>query len=94
MEYPYVSICGQHDYRKQICRILLARNPGSNLFTDGQVQNTIVKYIFWIELTVITVYTNKSRHLALEVITHRIVVSSKWVVDFYNVETINVELYD
>ena len=69
VEYQYVLICGQHDYKKQNCKIVLARYPGSHLFADGQVQNTIVMYIFCKEHRVKTAYPNRSRHSTLEVTT-------------------------
>ena len=34
-EYPYISICGQHGYRRHNTRALLARNQWSTLFADG-----------------------------------------------------------
>ena len=46
-EYPYISICGQHDYRRHKVRVLLARNQGSTLFADGDTPNAIVTYNFW-----------------------------------------------
>ena len=45
-EYPYISICGQHGYRRHKARVLLARNQGSTLFADGDTPNTIVTYNF------------------------------------------------
>ena len=41
-EYPYISICRQHVYRRQKVRVLLACNQGSTLFADGDTPNTIV----------------------------------------------------
>ena len=46
-EYPYISICGQHSYRRHKARVLLARNKGSTLFADGDTPNAIVTYNFW-----------------------------------------------
>ena len=48
-EYPYISICGQHGYRRQKVRVLLTRNKGSTLFADGNTPNAIVIYNFWQE---------------------------------------------
>ena len=45
-EYPCISICGQHVYRRQAVRVLLIRNQGSTLFTDGDTPNSIVTYNF------------------------------------------------
>ena len=45
-EYPYMSICGQHGYRKHKVRKLLTRNTGSTLFADGGTPNAIVTYNF------------------------------------------------
>ena len=33
-EYPYISICGKHGYRRHEARVLLVCNPGSTLFAD------------------------------------------------------------
>ena len=46
-EYPYISICAQHGYRRLMVRVLLTRNKGSTLFTDGDASNTIATYNFW-----------------------------------------------
>ena len=45
-EYPYVSICGQHDYRGHKVRVLLSRNNGRTLFSDGDTSNAIMAYNF------------------------------------------------
>ena len=45
-EYPYISICGQHGYRRRKARVLLARNQGSTLFADEDTPNAIVTYNF------------------------------------------------
>ena len=41
-EYPYISICGQHGYRRHKARVLLIRNQGSTLFVDSDTPNAIV----------------------------------------------------
>ena len=46
-EYPYVSICRQHGYRKLKARVLLARNNGSTIFSDGDTPNAVITYTFW-----------------------------------------------
>ena len=46
-EYPYVSICGQHGYRRQKVRALLTRNQNNTLFVDGDTPNAIVTYNLW-----------------------------------------------
>ena len=46
-EYPYISICGQHGYRRHKIRELLTRNKGSTLLADGDTPNAIVAYNFW-----------------------------------------------
>ena len=46
-EYPYISICGQHGYRKQKKWVVLLKNPGSTEFTDGDTPNAIVTYNMW-----------------------------------------------
>lgn len=63
--------------QRQNYGILLARNPGSNLFADGQAQNNFLTCSFWKELTLITVHRNNSKHLVLEVITEKAVAKSK-----------------
>ena len=47
--YPFISICGQHGYRKQKKRMVLLRNPGSTEFADGPTPNAIVTYNMWRE---------------------------------------------
>ena len=46
-EYPYISICGPHGYKRHKARVLLIRNQGSALFADGDTPNAIVTYNFW-----------------------------------------------
>ena len=41
-EYPYISICGQHGYRRHRARVLLTHSKGSTLFADGDTPNAIV----------------------------------------------------
>ena len=47
--YPFISICGQHGYRKQKKRVVLLKNPGSTEFADGPTPNAIVTYNIWRE---------------------------------------------
>ena len=47
--YPFISICGQHGYRKQKKRVVLLKNPGSTEFADGSTPNAIVTYNMWRE---------------------------------------------
>ena len=67
-EHPYISICGQHGYRRHKARVLLARNQGSTLFADGDTPNAIVTYNFWQEHRLIMVDPNRPRHFRLDVI--------------------------
>ena len=67
-EYPYISICGQHDYRRHKVRVLLARNQGSTLFVDGDTPNAIVMYNFWREHRLIVVDPNRPKHFRLDMI--------------------------
>ena len=67
-EYPYVSICGQHDYGRHKARVLLTHNKGSTLFADGDTPNAIVTYNFWREHRFIVVNSNRSRHFRLDMI--------------------------
>ena len=67
-EYPYISICGQHGYRRHQVRVLLARYQGSTLFAVGDTQNAIVTYNFWREHRLIVVGPNKPKHFKLDMI--------------------------
>ena len=66
VEYPYISICGQHGYRRHKARVLLTRNKGSTLFADGDTRNAIVTYNFWREHNLIVVDPNRPRHFRLD----------------------------
>ena len=67
-EYPYISICGQHGYRRHKARVLLTRNKGSTLFADGDTAYAIVTYNFWQEHRLIVVDPNRPRHFRLDTI--------------------------
>ena len=67
-EYPYISICGQHGYRRHKTRVQLARNQGSTLFEDGDKPNAIVTYNFWRQHRLIVVDPNRPRHFRLDMI--------------------------
>ena len=43
-EYPYMSLCRQHDYRRHKARVLLVHNQGSTIYADGDTSNAIVMY--------------------------------------------------
>ena len=45
-EYLYISICGQHCYRRYKTRSFFARNHGSTLSVDRDIPNAIVMYNF------------------------------------------------
>ena len=47
--YPFISICGQHGYRRQKKRVVLLKNSGSTEFADGPTPNAIVTYNMWRE---------------------------------------------
>ena len=64
-EYPYISICGQHGYRKQKKRVVLLKNPGSTEFTDGDTPNAIVTYNLWREHRLIETNPQKPRDFKL-----------------------------
>ena len=66
--YLYVSICGQHGYRRQKVRVSLTRNKGSTPFADGDTPNVIVTYNFWQEHRLIVVDTGRPRHFRLDTI--------------------------
>ena len=67
-EYLYISICGQHGYRRHEARVLVAHNQSSTLFADGDTLNAIVMYNFWQEHRLITVDPNRPRHFRLDMI--------------------------
>ena len=67
-EYPYISICGQHGYRRHKSRVLLARNQRSTLFAERDTQNAIATYNFWREHRLIVVDPNRPRHFRLDAI--------------------------
>ena len=64
--YLYISICGQHGYRRQV-RMLLARNQSSTLFVDGDTPNAIFTYRFWQEHRLIVVDSDRLRHFRLDI---------------------------
>ena len=64
-EYPFISICGQHVYRKQKKRVVLLRNPGSTEFVDRDTPNTIVTYNVWREHGLIETDPRKPRDFRL-----------------------------
>ena len=66
--YPYISICGQHGYRRNKVRVLMARNQGSTLFADGGTPNAIVTYNFWREHRLIVADRDRPRHFRLDMI--------------------------
>ena len=65
-DYPYISICRQHGYRRHQVRMLLTRNKGSTLFADGDTPNAIVTHKFWREQRLIVVDTNRPRYFRLD----------------------------
>ena len=64
-KYPFISICGQHGYRKQKKRVVLLRNPGSTEFVDRDTPNTIVTYNVWREHGLIETDHRKPRDFRL-----------------------------
>ena len=66
--YLYISICGQHGYRRHKVRVLLTRNKGSTLLEDGDTPNPIVTYDFWREHRLIVIDPNRPRHFRLDTI--------------------------
>ena len=67
-ECLYISICGQHGYRRHKVRVLLTRNKGSTLFADGDTAYAIVTYNFWQEHRLIVVDPDRPRHFRLDMI--------------------------
>ena len=65
-DYPYISICRQHGYRRHQVRMLLTRNKGSTLFADGDTPNAIVTHKFWRQHRLIVVDTNRPRYFRLD----------------------------
>ena len=64
----YISLCGQHDYRRHKVSVLLTRNKGSTLFADGDTPNAIVTYNFWQEHRLFVVDLDRPRHFRLDMI--------------------------
>ena len=64
-EYPFISICGQHGYRKQKKKMVLLKNPGSTEFADGDTPNAIVTYNMWREHGLIKTDPRKPRDFRL-----------------------------
>ena len=64
-EYPFISICGQHGYRKQKKRVVLLRNPESTEFVDRDTPNAIVTYNIWREHGLIETDPRKPRDFRL-----------------------------
>ena len=60
-EYPFISICGQHGYRKQKKRVALLKNIGSTEFADRDTPNAIVTYNVWREHGLIETDPRKPR---------------------------------
>ena len=67
-QYPYISICGPYSYRRHKARVLLIRNQGSTLLTDGDTPNAIVTIKFWREYGLIIVDPDRPRHFRLDMI--------------------------
>ena len=67
-EYPYISICGQHGYRRHKVRVLLTHNQGSTLFADADTPNAIVVHNFWWEDGLIIVDPDRPKHFRLDMI--------------------------
>ena len=64
-EYPFISICGQHGYRKQKKRVALLKNIGSTEFADRDTPNAIVTYNVWREHGLIETDPRKPRDFRL-----------------------------
>ena len=54
--YPYISICGQHGYRR------------NKVQADGDTPNSIVTYNIWREHRLIVVDPNRPRHFRLDML--------------------------
>ena len=64
-EYPFISICGQHGYRRQKKKMALLKNPESTEFADGDTPNAIVTYNMWREHGLIETDPRKPRDFRL-----------------------------
>ena len=67
-EYPYISICGPHGYRRHKVRLLVILNQGSTLFADGDTSNAFVTYNFWREHGLIIVDPKRPKQFRLDMI--------------------------
>ena len=47
-EYPFISITGNPDYRRQKKQIVLLKNLGSTVFSETDTSNAIVKFVIWL----------------------------------------------
>lgn len=41
-KYPYLSVSGQHGYKRHGTRVLLARNQGGTLLAEENTENVIL----------------------------------------------------
>ena len=67
-EYPYISKCWQHGYKKHATSVWLVCNQGSTLFADGDTPYATVTYNFWREHRLIVVDPNRPRYFRLDAI--------------------------
>ena len=68
-EYPYISIYGQHGFRRLKVMVMLTCSKGSTLFSDGDTLNAIVTYNFWREHRMIVVDSNRPMHFRLDTVS-------------------------
>ena len=76
-KYPYISICGQHGYRRHKVRVLLTRNRGRTLFAVRDTPNAIVTYNFWREHRLVVVNPDRPRHYRLDTINQEQLLAQK-----------------
>ena len=68
-EYPYISIYGQHGYRRHKVMVVLTCSKGSTLFSDGDKLNAIVTYNFWRGHRLVVVDSNRPMHIRLDTVS-------------------------
>ena len=64
-EFPYISICGQHGYRRQKRRMVMIKNPGSTELLNRDTPNAIVTFNLWREFRLIKTDPQRPRDFKL-----------------------------
>ena len=65
-EYPYISMCGQHGYRRHKARVLLTHNRVAHYLGKEIHRMPLCTYNFWREYRLIVVDPNSPSHFRLD----------------------------